>query len=269
MTTEAPDSSSPPERRRHPVLRILAIVGVVLLAIAALSGVSWALRTTGGDTVPITDSYDQVAIDVSVGEVVIQAGSGSETTLEYETESGLWRDAEVRHEIDGDRLVIDGDCGGGWLRVPFGYCRADVTLTVPADVDVVASSSAGRVSATGLQGSADLESSAGRVDVRDHSGPLVAHSSAGVVVVEGLASDDAEVSSSAGIVEVTAVEPPRNLVAESSAGAVRVTLPDVPYNLDADSSAGDVDVQVATDPESDYHVRAHSSAGSVTVTAGQ
>jgi DUF4097 and DUF4098 domain-containing protein YvlB len=98
-----------------------------------------------------------------------------------------------------------------------------VTLTVPADVDVTAKSSAGRVSATGLEGSADLESSAGRVDVRDHSGELRAHSSAGVVVVEGLASDDAEISSSAGTVDVTAVEPPRNLVAESSAGDVTVT----------------------------------------------
>lgn len=260
-------SADPPERRRRPLLRILAIVGVVLLAIAALNAVSWALRTTDGDSVSITDSYDRAEIDVSVGEVVIEAGSGEETTLEYQTESGLWREAEVNHRIDGDRLVIHADCGGGFLRVPFGYCRVDVTLTVPANVDVVASSSAGRVSATGLQGSADLESSAGRVDVRDHSGPLRAHSSAGVVVVDGLASDDAEISSSAGVVEVTAVEPPRNLVAESSAGEVNVTLPDEDYNLDADSSAGDVRVEVPTDPDSEYHIRVHSSAGDVTVTA--
>ena len=69
-------------------------------------------------------------------------------------------------------------------------------------------------------------------------------------------------------VEVTAVEPPRNLVAESSAGDVRVTLPDEDYNLDADTSAGDVRIEVPTDPNSDYRVRVHSSAGDVTVTAG-
>jgi hypothetical protein len=257
-----------PERRRRPIVRILAIVGVVLLAIAALSGLSWALRSTDSGSDSITDPYDRVEIDVSVGEVVIEAGAGSETTLEYRTESGLWRDAEVRHEVDSDRLVIDADCGGGFLRIPFAYCRVDVTLTVPADVDVVARSSAGRVSATGLQGSAELESSAGRVDVHDHSGPLRAHSSAGVVAVDGLASDDAEISSSAGVVEVTAVEPPRNLLAESSAGAVRVTLPDAAYDLDANTSAGDVRVEVPTDPDSEYHVRVHSSAGDVTVTAG-
>ncbi|HET6918132.1 MAG TPA: DUF4097 family beta strand repeat-containing protein [Jiangellaceae bacterium] len=261
MTTE------PPEHRRHPLLRILAIVGIVLLAIATLSAVSWALRSTGGDSVAISDPYDRVEVDVSVGEVVIEASSGDETMLEYRTESGLWREAEVRHRIDGDRLVIDADCGGGFLRVPFGYCRADVMLTVPADVDVVASSSAGRVSTTGLRGSADLESSAGRVDVHGHSGPLRAHSSAGVVAVDGLASDDAEITSSAGVVEVTAVEPPRRLVAESSAGAVRVTLPDEAYDLDADTSAGDVRIDVRTDPDSNYHIRAHSSAGAVTVTA--
>jgi DUF4097 and DUF4098 domain-containing protein YvlB len=256
-----------PERRRRPILRILAIVGLVLLAIAALSAVSWALRTTESDSVSITESYDQVEVDVSIGEIVIEAGDSDETTLSYRTESGLWRDAGVTRRIEGDRLVIDADCNG-FLRFPFGYCRADVTLTVPADVSVIASSSAGRVSATGLEGSADLESSAGRVDVRDHSGELRAHSSAGDVVVEGLASDDAEISSSAGTVEVTAVEPPRNLVAESSAGDVRVTLPDEDYNLDADSSAGDVRIEVPTDPNSDYRVRVHSSAGDVTVTAG-
>jgi DUF4097 and DUF4098 domain-containing protein YvlB len=248
-------------------LRILAIVGFVLLAFAALTAVSWALRTTETDSVSITESYDQVEVDVSIGDIVIEAGDSDETTLSYRTESGLWRDAGVTHRIEGDRLVVDADCNG-FLRFPFGYCRADVTLTVPADVAVIAKSSAGRVSATGLEGSADLESSAGRVDVRDHSGELRAHSSAGVVVVEGLASDDAEISSSAGSVEVTAVEPPRNLVAESSAGDVRVTLPDEDYNLDADSSAGDVRIEVPTDPNSDYRVRVHSSAGDVTVTAG-
>jgi Putative adhesin len=261
MTTETP------RPRRRPALRILAIIGIVLLALAALSALSWALRTTERDSVSITDSYNRVEVDVSVGEVVIEAGEGDETTLGYRTESGLWREVEVNHQIEGDRLIIDADCGG-FLRLPFGYCRADVTLTIPADVDVVARSSAGRVSASGLEGAADLESSAGRVDVRDHSGELRAHSSAGVVVVEGLASDDAEVSSSAGVVEVTAVEPPRNLVAESSAGDVRVILPDGAYALDADTSAGDVRIEVPTDPDSEYHVRVHSSAGDVTVTAG-
>jgi Putative adhesin len=251
-----------------PIWRVVLAVVIVLLVIAGLGALSWALRTTDRGTVSIDDAYDQVEVDVSVGEVVIEAGGDDETTLEYRTESGLWRDAEVSHRLDGDRLVIDGDCGGGFLWLPFGYCRADITLTVPADVDVIASSSAGRVVATGLGGSADLKSSAGRVDVHDHSGQLRAHSSAGAVVVDGLASDDAEITSSAGAVEVTAVEPPRNLVAESSAGAVRVTLPDQPYDLDADSSAGDVRIEVPTDPDSEYHVRAHSSAGDVTVTAG-
>ena len=51
----------------------------------------------------------------------------------YRTESGLWRDAGVTRRVEGDRLVIDADCNG-FLRFPFGYCRADVTLTVPADV---------------------------------------------------------------------------------------------------------------------------------------
>ena len=76
MTTETP------QRRRRPALRILAIIGIVLLVLAALSAMSWALRTTERGSVSITDSYDQVEVDVSVGEVVIEAGEGADTTLE-------------------------------------------------------------------------------------------------------------------------------------------------------------------------------------------
>jgi hypothetical protein len=260
-----PDS---PPRRRGPILRILLVVAIVVLALGLWAAASWALRSTESDTVSIDESYDRLEIDVSAGDIVIEAGSGDETTLEWRTEAGPFRDAEVSHRVDGDRLVIETGCDGGLLSLPLGFCRADVTLTVPADVDVVAESSAGRVSATGLEGSADLESSAGEVRVDGHSGPLRAHSSAGAVVVVGLASDDAEISSSAGRVEVTAVEPPENLRAESSAGRVTVTLPDETYDLDADSSAGDVTTEVATDPDSRYHVEATSSAGDVTVTTG-
>jgi len=262
MTTDAPP------RRRRPILRILLVVLIVLIALALWTAVSWALRSTESDTVSIDESYDRLEIDVSAGDIVIEAGSGDETTLEWRTEAGPFRDADVSHRVDGDRLVIDTGCDGGLLSLPLSFCRAHVTLTVPADVDVVAESSAGRVHASGLEGSADLSSSAGQVRVNDHSGRLRAHSSAGAVIVDGLASDDAEVSSSAGRVEVTAVEPPENLRAESSAGRVTVTLPDETYDLDADSSAGDVTIDVATDPDSRFHVEATSSAGDVTVTTG-
>ncbi len=227
-----------------------------------------ALRSTESDTVSIDQSYERVEIDVSAGDIVIEAGSGEETTLEWRTEAGPFRDADVGHRVNGERLVIDTGCDGGLLALPLSFCRADITLTVPADVDVVAESSAGQVSASGLEGSADLESSAGQVRVDGHSGSLRAHSSAGAVIVVGLACDDADVSSSAGRVEVTAVEPPRNLRADSSAGEVTVTLPDEVYDLDADSSAGDVTTEVATDPDSQFHVEATSSAGDVTVTSG-
>ncbi|HJU96937.1 MAG TPA: DUF4097 family beta strand repeat-containing protein [Jiangellaceae bacterium] len=261
MTIDSP-------RRRRPILRILLVVAIVLLALGLWAAASWALRSTESDTVSIDESYDSIAIDVSAGDIVIEAGSGDDTTLEWRTEVGPFRDAEVSHRVDGDRLVIDTGCEGGLLSLPLSFCRADLSLTVPADVDVVAESSAGQVRASGLEGSADLESSAGEVRVDDHSGRLRAHSSAGAVIVDGLASDDAEVSSSAGRVEVTATEPPQNLRAESSAGQVIVTLPDETYDLDADSSAGDVTIEVPTDPDSRFHVEASSSAGDVTVTSG-
>jgi hypothetical protein len=265
MVTE-PQTS---RRSSRPLLRILGIIVVVVLALAALNAAAWALRSTERDTIPIDDTFDRVEVDVSAGRITVEASADGSASLTAETEAALFASADVSHEVVDGRLVVSGDCDRGiWLVGGFN-CSTDVTLQVPADVDVVATSSAGAVTARGLTGGADVRSSAGRVRVEDHSGALRAHSSAGGVTVTGLSSDDAEITSSAGGVEVTAVTPPAALLASSSAGGVTVTLPgDVAYNLEADTSAGSTTVDVATDPSSPYRVEARSSAGSVTVRPG-
>ncbi|HEU0042580.1 MAG TPA: DUF4097 family beta strand repeat-containing protein [Jiangellaceae bacterium] len=256
-----------PHPTRRPVRRVLAVIGVVVLVLAALSGIAWATRSTDQATVSIDESFSRVEIDVSAGTVELVGTSDDGATLESRTEHSWFSDASVKHEIDGDTLHITGDCSG--TLVLSAWCVTNVTLSLPADVEVVAKSSAGTVTARGLEGETRLESSAGVVRVEDQSGDLTAHSSAGRVVVDGLSADTANVTSSAGTVEIHAVQPPRSLDAESSAGTVRVSLPDgVSYDIDADTSAGSTTVDAPSDPSSQYKVRAFSSAGSVTVTTG-
>ena len=276
-----------PRRTGRPLLRLLGIIAAVLIALLALNAAAWALRSTERDTFPVDDAFDRVEIDVDAGQVTLEAASDGSPSLTAETEAALFSTADVSYEVVDGRLVVSGDCDRGiWLVGGFN-CRTDVTLRLPADIDVVAKSSAGRVTAAGLDGAANLESSAGSVLVTDHTGelqvrssaggvrvngqdgPLRAHSSAGGVEVTGLRSDDAEITSSAGGVTVTAVTPPQHLVVSSSAGGATVTLPGgESYNLDANSSAGSTNVNVPTDPNSPYRVEVKSSAGGVTVRAG-
>jgi hypothetical protein len=262
MVTE----QQPPRRSRSIVPRLLALIAIVALVLVAINWVSWALRSSDRETHPIEESFDRVNVDVEAGSVRIEASQDGTASLTATTEAALLADADVSFDVENGELTVEGDCSSGLWLVTFGRCRVEVVLQVPEDVAVVAKSGAGSVTSVGLIGSADLSSSAGAVRVDGHSGSLRAHSSAGGVTVTGLSSDDAEITSSAGRVEVTAIDPPASLRASSSAGAVTVTLPaGESYNVDADSSAGSTTVEVPTDPSSPYRVEAKSSAGGVTV----
>lgn len=256
-------------RSRRVWPRVLIALVVAVLAIAAVSAAAWALRSTERDTFPVEEQFDRVEVEVGAGRVHVEALENGTAEVVAETEASLFRAAEVSHSVDDGTLVVTGSCSRGFWLIDWGGCSTHVTLRLPSDVEVVAHSSAGRVTASGLTGAADLRSSAGRVEVADHTGPLRARSSAGRVEVTGLTSDDAEVSSQAGSVDVQTLEPPRRLDVSSSAGSVTVTLPDgVAYAVDAETSAGSTSVEVPTDPSSEYQVNARSSAGSVTVRPG-
>lgn len=258
-----------PRRTRSVVLRLIGLVVIVVLALVALNWAAWALRSSERETHPIEGGFDRVDVDVESGTVTIEAAQDRTASLTATTEAALFADADVTFDVDNGELTVAGDCSRGPWLVGAWRCNVDVVLRVPADVTVVAESGAGQVTIAGLTGSADVRSSAGAVRVDRHSGPLRAHSSAGAVTVTGLASDDAEITSSAGRVDVTAIEPPASLRASSSAGSVTVTLPSgESYNLDADTSAGSTTVDVPTDPSSPYRVEAKSSAGNVTVRGG-
>lgn len=261
-----PDEIQPPEVRasHRPVRRGLSVAAVAAVGFAGLTALSWITHST--DTVAIEDRVTRVEIDVSSGQVDIVGSESGETALDFEVKSGWIRDGGIDHEVDGDTLRVTGGCDS---RIFLGlWCKSDVTITVPANAEVVAHAAAGSITATGLSGATALESSAGDVVVSDHGGTLTAHSAAGSVRVDGLDAATAKVTSSAGDVEVRAVSPPRSLDAESSAGDVTVVLPDdVGYDVETDSSVGDATVDVPTMSGAPNEVRAFSSAGSVSVTS--
>lgn len=249
---------------RRPVRRGLSFAGIFAVGFAGLTALSWI--THSSDTVAIDEPIERVEIDVSSGQVEIVGSLSGEAALEFEVQSGWSRDGRVEHEVDGTTLTVHGGCDSGiFLGL---WCESNVTIIVPADAEVVAEASAGSITTTGLSGETDLEAHAGELRVEDHSGPLTAHSSAGDVSVDGLDTDVAKVTSSAGSVDVDAVRAPNSLDAESSAGDVTVSLPGTAsYDVETDSSIGDVTVDVPTARGSAYEVRAFSSAGSVTVEA--
>lgn len=256
-------SAGQPHPQRQ-VRRGLSVAAVAAVGFAGLVGLSWIIHSS--ETVAIAERVTRVEIDVSSGQVEIVASPSGEAALDFEVKSGWIRDGGVSYEVDGTTLRVSGGCDSGvFLGL---WCQSDVTVTVPADADVVAHAAAGSITASGLSGETTLESSAGDVVVADQNGPLTAHSAAGSVRVDGLDADTAKVTSSAGPVSLQAERAPRSLDAESSAGDVTVVLPDdVSYDVETDSSVGAATVDVPTLPGSVFEVRAFSSAGRVSVTS--
>ncbi|NED97340.1 DUF4097 domain-containing protein [Phytoactinopolyspora alkaliphila] len=242
------------------------MIGVVVVAIAAVSVFWWISRSSHTSEITVDTDVSRVEVDVFAGNVEIIGGTSGRVHVAAAIDDGWVRSARVTHSVDGDTLRIDGDCRGHDLIPAFG-CRTDVTLTVPAGVDVVAMSAGGTVEARGLHGAAQLTSDAGDVVVAGHTGRLQAHSDAGDVLVTGLRAEDARITSSAGAVRVETLTPPRSLDAESSAGSVSVDLPaGTAYDVEAKSRTQAPDVSARTSHASPHKVRAFSSAGPVDVT---
>ncbi len=240
-------------------------LGAGVVIIAAVAAFAWFTRSSDAVNATIDQRVSSIVVDVTTGTVEIVRGDDPSVHLAARADDGWMRSAQVSHDVDGDTLHVRGECGGTGLLPAFG-CRTDVTLTVPAGVDVVAETKAGSVHATGLSGTTELRSAAGDITVTGQAAPLKARTSTGDITVTDLRVDEAHVSSTAGAVFVQTTQPPRSLDAESSAGAVTVRLPaGERYDVEARSRTGGVDVGVDVTYTSPYKVRAMSTTGAVSV----
>ena len=225
-------------------------LGVTLAVLSVAFGALDVAGTLARQTLHRSAAYANVrAVDVEVGDeaVAVVSSSGNEVLLSRSVSYSLGR-PHLSEKVEGDTLVVRSSC-----PVPFGRgCSGTLRLAVPASTRVRVHSSATSVRVSDLDGVLDLSSSAGSV------------------VGTGLRSATVTADSSAGSVRLTFASAPSAVTATSSAGSVGVVVPrdDEGYRVDAGSSAGSTHVTVRTDSASSRRIRAHSSAGSVSVTYG-
>jgi hypothetical protein len=252
----------PPRPPRRSAVRVVLLVGLLVLVLWAVNGLSWGRALSDTEVIDIPQTIDSVVVDAAGGRVEVRAGDAASVTTTSRSSAG-W-DPEVTIDVDDGRLEVRSRCPGWRL---LGICSASHVVVVPSSAAVQARSTAGAVTVEGVEGAIDARSNAGRVQVTGAGARVNADSSAGSIEVVG-ALVDVTASSSAGSVRVTSSVAPDRVDAGSSAGSVRVTVPDETYRVDAGSSAGSTRVEVRTDPGATREIRARSSAGSVTVTRG-
>jgi len=250
-TLDAPPGtpSALPTRQPGPGSGLLLAVGLVLAALCILSGTTtlvsllWLRSQTSHLDLA---SASTVHVRQSCGGMTVTEGTAGTVGLT----SKLWmtfNKPKVKTSRTGSTLNISVHCPA---FTPGGFSgSAALRIAVPPGTAL------------------DLDSSDGGIRLVGVSGRVTAHSSAGSVRAEDLTSATVTASSSAGGVHLTFAGAPTTVDASSSAGSVSVAVPDdgTAYAVDAHSSASGTHVDLATNPKSTRHIKAHSSAGSVRV----
>lgn len=246
--------------------RTWLVAGSIVTVIAIAFGTSQAVgllaheEVTETETFP-TDGVERLRVATDSGSIEIEGGDVEEITVVAEISHGFQR---TRHQADVEdgTLVVDSDC-----PIFSQWCSVDYRITVPADVDVVASSSNGRITVRDLTGDVDVDGDNGRVELVRLTGSITASTDNGRLEGTGLRSQHVDVDSDNGRVTLTFAEPPSAVTATSDNGRVEVVVPDTTdtYRVRATTDDGDNDVGVRTDPDSDRTITIDTDNGDVDV----
>ncbi|GAA1466000.1 hypothetical protein [Microbacterium thalassium] len=268
----APQPAGPPPRsgpsNAAKAVAILVIVFGALVLVGAM--VSAALSTIAAASVS-TQSQTEAAggvtmldADVSAGSLRIEFADVTEAELDV---TRAWGIGDWTLERSGSTLVIaspEGAWGSGWwwfggtgdavLRLPLAVERADADLTL----------SAGSIAADGEFDDIRLVLGAGSADVSGVADTIAADISAGSANVDLSDVSDADLSVSAGSLDVTlSGSTPEDVTLEVSAGSLTVTVPDDVYDIRSDVSAGDFENRIGSTAGAPNSIDVQVSAGQV------
>ena len=274
----APGAGGPQPPSAAPrVIAILAIVfgGIVVLGSigSAIVGtlVSASVQTTSR-TVAAAD-VSELDVDVSAGTLRIEYGDVTEAELEV---TGSWGADRWQLEQEGGTLVVAtpdrwGWFGPWWPWDGFNGRMSEAVLRLPASVegaDATLALSAGDLTVDGEFGALALDLSAGALTVSGTAESLVADVSAGRGNLQLDDVETAELSVSAGGLDVElSGTAPDDVRADVSAGSLNLTVPDGEYDVTSDVSVGDLDNRIGSTPGAPRTIHIEVSAGDATLRA--
>ncbi|MEY9934219.1 hypothetical protein ABH926_008883 [Catenulispora sp. GP43] len=152
-----------------------------------------AISATGPITrVVVADSESDVRISGSDAA----SGASGQAVVQWKGKNG--KRAVLRQSVADGVLTLTKDCSGG------GCGPIDITLTVPRDVAVWATTSDGEIGVTGVTGAVDLTSSNGGIDA------------------VGLGSGDASFHTTDGSIDASFTGAPARITAVTTNAAVSV-----------------------------------------------
>jgi len=196
------------------------------------------------------------------GRVIVRGAETDEIIVDAEFSRGLFGLDESAETVD-DELQIDADC-----PVMGEWCWVNYEITVPRGIDVVVSTSNGRVVVSDVDGSLDIDTDNGRVELTAVSGNVRARGDNGRIVGTDLRSAVVDADTDNGSIELVFTAPPESVIASTSNGSIELALPDVEgdYNVLAPSTDnGGYEIEIASDPASERVIQTSTDNGNITI----
>ena len=255
------------------------IIGAGLVATGMALAI-WGFAERDADsTSSIAQPISVVQLNAGSGTVQIRTSDAPTTTVQEHREFWLLNTGKAHH-VEGDKLVLDGNCG--WK------CSADFVVTVPAGTKVTGKSGSGDVDLEGV-GDIDLNAASGNVTVTGATGTVTLDIASGDAAVDGAAGAvDLETKSgditatdltggpvkakaASGDIDLT-LKKPAAVTADGKSGDIQVHVPvteGVKYSVDAGTKSGDREVNIPSDPTGTYVLRLSAASGDVLVDSAQ
>lgn len=222
------------------------------LATLAVAGCGVSVSFDGGDTTRrvVTETVDgdglrRLELATDNGAVEVRGADRDDVDVRVILQERREGDGEYSIDVDGDRLVLDGECDSGW----FGNCSVGFVVTVPTGFEVDATTENGRIVLSDLAGDVRVRSDNGAIDA------------------DGLDAAVVDARTDNGRIRLGFGAAPTGVTVDTDNGAIVVRVPDTDhaYAVDADSDNGAIDVDVRVDSSAERFIVARSDNGSIEI----
>lgn len=233
---------------RRAIVIVGSLVALAIVLAMAVPAVGRIVQTTEEQSSPLPADLTHLTLDGDVGDIRLRAAAPDEEPRADMRITSSLSDPTAQVEVSGSRAELAGTCQSRW----WDSCSIVWDVVVPADAEVVVTSSVGDVTITDL------------------AGPLVTESSVGSVTATGLSSPTVQARSSVGDITLDLVAPPESVTASSSTGDVTLTVPDdtTAYRVQTTTSVGSITNEIGSDPSQDRSIDLRTSVGDITVRRG-
>jgi hypothetical protein len=238
-------------------------------------------------------------LNLAAGQVLIRQADVGQATLTGTAGYSLVRSTVTEHTSDRATTF------GYHCALPFGECRLDTTVTIPAALPVTANTGGGNARVTGTTAQVTLSSGGGNIAADDTAGPLKlntdggnieathitsetltvasgggditaagvsssvisARTDGGNIEATGIATPEVSATSGGGNIEIDFTGVPDNVVVDTSGGNITLVLPpgDTAYNVIPRTSGGEVRDGLRLDSASKHVITATTGGGNITI----